>query len=82
MFMVDDVAREIDLPKYDEYADDFDINFLEQPTTCFQQNNVKSQQIIESGQPAVSIMTTMKNMQKLLNQVKELCLYVLLLFNF
>jgi hypothetical protein len=36
--MVDDVAREVDFPKYDEYDDDFNVNFLEQPIVCFQQS--------------------------------------------
>jgi hypothetical protein len=43
MFMVDDVSCEVDLPKYDEYDDDFDVNFLEQPATCFQQSKEGSQ---------------------------------------
>jgi len=43
MFMVDDIAREVDFPKYDEYDDDFDVNFLEKPAACFQQSKEGSQ---------------------------------------
>jgi hypothetical protein len=54
-FLLDDIAGVHDLPKYDEYDDnyvvDFGVDLLEQPTTCSHPTNVQSQQIYERKQP-------------------------------
>jgi hypothetical protein len=32
--LLDDIADVVDLFTYDEYDDDYDVDFLEQPTAC------------------------------------------------
>jgi hypothetical protein len=34
-FLLDDIVDVVDLPIYDEYDDDYEVDFLEQPTACF-----------------------------------------------
>jgi len=46
-----DIADVVDLPIYDEYDDDYDVDFLEQPTTCSLSENVHFQQCNENNQP-------------------------------
>jgi hypothetical protein len=51
LFLLDDIAYVVDLPIYDEYDDDYDVDFLEQPTACSLSENVPFQQCNESNQP-------------------------------
>jgi hypothetical protein len=39
-FLLDDIADVVDLPIYDEYDDDYDFDFLEQPVACSLSENV------------------------------------------
>jgi hypothetical protein len=50
-FLLDGIADVVDLPIYDEYDDDYDAKFLEQPTACSLSENVPFQQCNESNQP-------------------------------
>ena len=50
-FLLDDIVDVVDFPIYDEYDDDCDVDFLEQPTTCSLSKNVPFQQCNESNQP-------------------------------
>jgi hypothetical protein len=49
--LLDDIADVVDLSLYDEYYDDYDVDFLEQRTTCSVSENVHFQQCNESNQP-------------------------------
>jgi hypothetical protein len=49
--LLDDIADVVDLPIYDEYDDDYDVDFLEQPTACSLSENVPFQQCSEIHQP-------------------------------
>jgi hypothetical protein len=51
-FLVDDIADVVDLPKYDEYNDNYEIDFSEQPTACSPSGSVQFQQFKERSQPA------------------------------
>jgi hypothetical protein len=51
-FLVHDIADVVDLPKYDEYNDNYEVDFLEHPTECSSAGNVQFQQFKESIQPA------------------------------
>ena len=42
-FLLDGIAIVVDLPIYDEYNDDYDVEFLEQPTACSLLENVPFQ---------------------------------------
>jgi hypothetical protein len=50
-FLLDDIADVVDLSLYDEYDDDDDVDFLEQPTACYLLKNVYFQRCNESNQP-------------------------------
>jgi hypothetical protein len=50
-FLLDDIADVVDFPIYDEYDDDYDVDFLEQPTACSLSENVPFQQCSERNQP-------------------------------
>ena len=50
--LLDNIADVVDLPIYDEYDDDYGVEFLEQPAACFLSENVPFQQYNESNQPA------------------------------
>jgi hypothetical protein len=49
-FLLDDIASVVDLPIYDEYDDDYEVDFLEQPTACSPPENVPFQQYSEIHQ--------------------------------
>jgi hypothetical protein len=51
LFLLDNIAYVADLPIYDEYDDDYDVNSLEQPTACSLSENVPFQQCNERNQP-------------------------------
>ena len=50
-FLLDDIAEVVDFPIYDEYDDDYDVEFLEQPVACSLSENVAFQQCNERNQP-------------------------------
>jgi hypothetical protein len=50
-FLLDDIADVVDLPIYDEYDDDYDVDLPEQPTAFPLSENVLFQQYNESNQP-------------------------------
>jgi hypothetical protein len=52
--MFDDIAEFSDLPKYDEYDDDYDLDSLEQPVACCPLGNDSVQQSNEDNQLAYS----------------------------
>ena len=43
LFLLDDIAYVVDFPIYDEYDDDDDVDFLEQPVACSLSENVPFQ---------------------------------------
>jgi hypothetical protein len=49
--LLDDIADVVDLSLYDEYEDDYDVKFLEQPAACSLSENVHFQQCNERNQP-------------------------------
>jgi hypothetical protein len=51
LFLLDDIAYIVDLPIYDEYDDDYEADFLEQPTACSLSEIVPLQQCNERNQP-------------------------------
>jgi hypothetical protein len=51
LFLLDDIANSVDLPIYDEYDDDYDVDFLSQPVACSLSENVHFQQCNENSQP-------------------------------
>ena len=51
LFLLDDIAYVVDLSLYDEYDDDYDVDFLEQLVACSLSENVHFQQCNESNQP-------------------------------
>jgi hypothetical protein len=51
-FLVDDIADVVHLPKYNEYNDNYEIDFSEQPTTCSPSGSFQFQQFKERSQPA------------------------------
>jgi hypothetical protein len=50
-FSLDEIEDVDDMPLYDEYYDDYDVDFLEQPAACSLSKNVHFQQCNESNQP-------------------------------
>ena len=48
--LLDDTANIVDFPIYDEYDDDYDVDFLEQPFACSLSENIHFQQCNESNQ--------------------------------
>jgi hypothetical protein len=50
-FLLDDIAEVVDFPIYDEYDDDYDVDFLEQLVVCSLSENVPFQQCKENNQP-------------------------------
>jgi hypothetical protein len=50
-FLLDGIANVVDLPIYDEYDDDYDVELLEQLATCSLSENVPFHQCNESNQP-------------------------------
>jgi hypothetical protein len=71
-FLVDDIADVVDLPKYDEYNDNYEVDFSEQPVNVLQQEMFSFNSLRKAVSLHVSVVTTMKNMRKVLNQVKEI----------
>lgn len=61
MFLIDDIADVFDVPKYDEYDNDYpinyDVDFLEQPDACSLLENDPSQQFKERIQSAYNSYT-------------------------
>jgi hypothetical protein len=51
LFLLDDITYIVDLHIYDEYDDDYEVDFLEQPTACSLSENVPFHQCNESNQP-------------------------------
>jgi hypothetical protein len=51
LFLLDDITYIVDLHIYDEYDDDYEADFLEQPTAFSLSENVPFQQCNESNQP-------------------------------
>jgi hypothetical protein len=49
--LLDGIAYVFYFPIYDEYDDDYDVDFLEQLTACSLSKNVPFQQCNESNQP-------------------------------
>jgi hypothetical protein len=49
--LLDDIADVVDSPIYDEYNNDYDVDFLELLTSCFLYENVSFQQYSERNQP-------------------------------
>jgi hypothetical protein len=50
-FLLDDIADVVDLPIYDKYDDDCDVDFLEQLVVCSLSENIPFQQCNERNQP-------------------------------
>jgi hypothetical protein len=49
-FLLYDIVDVVDLPIYDEYEDDYEVDFLEHPTACSSPKNVPFQQCSEIHQ--------------------------------
>jgi len=47
--MLDDNADVVDLPIYDEYDGDYDVDFLEQPIACSLSSNVPFEKCNENN---------------------------------
>jgi hypothetical protein len=45
--LLDNIAGVVDMPIYDEYGDNYEVDFLEQPTACSPPKNVPFQQYSE-----------------------------------
>jgi hypothetical protein len=54
-FLVDEIADVDFFPRYDDYNDDHDIDFLEHPTTCYPLGSFQFQQSHGITQPAYFI---------------------------
>jgi hypothetical protein len=50
-FLLDDTTNVVDFPIYDEYDDDYDVEFLEQLAACSLSKNVPFRQSNEINQP-------------------------------
>ena len=50
IFLADNIAEVFGSPIYNEYDDDYDVDFLEQLATCSSSGNVHFQQIYENNQ--------------------------------
>jgi hypothetical protein len=80
-FFVDDIADVVDLPKYDEYMMIMRLIFQSSQLHVLHQKVFSFNSLRKEVSLHVSVVTMMKNMRKVLNQVKELCHCVLLLSN-
>jgi hypothetical protein len=76
-FLLDDIANVVDLPIYDEYDDDCDVDFLEQLDVCSLSENV----LFSSVMRTIILHITFTK-KKVLNQLKRiLYLYAFLHLN-
>ena len=50
IFLVDNIAEVFGSPIYNEYDDNYDVNFLEKPVVCSSSGNVHFQKTYESNQ--------------------------------
>lgn len=86
MCMLDDITYIDYLPKYDQYDDDYvveiKVDSSRKSTTCFWEEEVQLQLFKYSTQPMHISHDTMNKIQKISKQVKGICLYVSLHFNF
>ena len=51
LFLLDGIAYVVDFPIYDEYEGDYDVDSLEQPTTCSLSENIPFEQCNERNHP-------------------------------
>jgi hypothetical protein len=72
IFLDDDIVDVVDFPRYDEYNDDYDVDFLEQLVACSQstQRMFSLNKLVKAI--SLCIIFMLLNMMKIVNRLKEI----------